>query len=299
MAIIVPTYNGSGTIRETLESLQAQQSGLDRVRVVLVDDQSTDDTCSAAESSWTSSTRLVISRNPYNKGPWINVNDAVRALPAEIQWFFILHQDDLAKPNWLEVMLRGIDQALPRTASLTASYDVLLPDGRTVTGENFGEARKVIVEGTPLSVRNTLEQGCWWKISSCAIRISAFHELGGFLPEYLYSSDWDFVLRLLRSGWTIEYIPLCLSTFRRSARCLSSRCFREHLDVREALVILEQFREFLSFPYMARLHFNYLYTLARRAGSSVLHGDLERLTLAGAVSGRLAASLYRNCLRPR
>jgi glycosyltransferase involved in cell wall biosynthesis len=295
IAIVVPSFNGSSTIRETLQSVQAQQSGRERVaQVVLVDDHSTDDTPAAAQSCWTSDMQLVISRNAHNKGPWTNVNDGIRALPGHIQWFFILHQDDLAKPNWLEVMLRGIDQSLPRTASLTASYDVLFPDGRIAPGENFGETRKVIVEGTPQNVRNTLRQGCWWKISSCAIRVSAFWELGGFLPEFLYFSDWDFVLRALRSGWTIEYIPLCLSVFRRSERCLSSKCFREHRDVREALMIFEQFREFLPFPYMAGLHFYYLYTLARRSAASMLHGDLERIAMAGATGGRVAASLLKN-----
>jgi glycosyltransferase involved in cell wall biosynthesis len=295
IAIVVPSFNGASTIRETLQSVQAQQSGLERVaQVVLVDDHSTDDTPAAAQSCWTSNTQLVVSRNSHNKGPWINVNDGIRALPDQIQWFFILHQDDLAKPNWLEVMLRGIDQAPSRTASFTASYDVLFPDGRITPGENLGEARKVVIEGTPLNVRNTLQQGCWWKISSCAIRVSAFWELGGFLPEYLYFSDWDFVLRALRSGWTIEYIPLCLSVFRRSEQCLSSRCFRQHLDVREALLIFEQFREFLAFPYMARVHLFYLYTLARRAGASVLRGDLERLGSASSAGGLVAASLLKN-----
>src|SRR4051794_9086989 len=109
IAIIVPCFNGSSTVQETLESIQAQHSGLDRVSCVfLADDHSSDDTCAVAQSCWTSNVPLVVAQNAANKGPWTNVNDTVSRFPSHIQWFFILHQDDLAKPNWLEVMLRGI-----------------------------------------------------------------------------------------------------------------------------------------------------------------------------------------------
>ena len=184
IAIIIPAYNASGTIQQTLESIQLQQSGLDRVAcVVVADDCSTDDTSALARSCWTSPAPLLVYCNLENKGERATVNAAVNGLPVEVAWFFVLHADDIVKPHWLDVMLRGLDQAPPRTASFTASYDVLFPDGRLDNGENFGEERKVIIEGTPQAIRNTVRQGCWFKISSCAIRVSAFRELGGFMPD--------------------------------------------------------------------------------------------------------------------
>jgi len=300
IAIIVPAYNASDTIRETLESIQTQQSGLDRVScVVLADDHSSDDTTAVARSCWTSQVPLKLSRNSKNNGERTTVNDAVKALSDTVNWFFILHADDLAKPNWLEVMLRAIDRAPTRTVSFTASYDVLFPDGRIIEGDNSGEARKVVIEGTPLNIRDTLKRGCWFKISSCAIRVSAFRDLSGFMPDMPQSGDWDFVLRVLRAGWAIEYIALCLSVYRQTTQSVSSKSFREHRDVTEALLILDRFREFLSLRDMTIRHVYYLYTLGRRAGASVVRGDFERLGLAGAVGARIAVSLCRNCFRSR
>ncbi|HML16092.1 MAG TPA: glycosyltransferase family 2 protein [Bryobacteraceae bacterium] len=297
-AIIVPAYNASSTIRETLESIQLQQSGLDRVScIVVADDHSIDDTATVAHSCWKSNVPLVVSRNSENKGERATVNAAVDALPENVDWFFILHADDIAKPNWLEVILRGIDHAPPRTASFTASYDVLFPDGRVEQGENLGEARKVLIEGTPLSIRDTLKRGCWFKISSCAIRVSAFRDVGKFMPNMPQLGDWEFVLRVLRAGLTIEYIPLCLSVYRQTAQGVSSKSFREHRDVKEALVILDQFRDFLPFRDMATRHLYYLRTLARRAGASVVRGDVQRLKTAITVGIHVAASLCNSCLR--
>ncbi len=300
VAIIVPAYNARTTIKETLESIQSQQSGLERLSgVVVADDHSKDETAALAESCWKSGVPLVVSRNLENKGERITVNQAADALPRNVQWFFILHSDDVAKPNWLGVMLRGIDQATSRTASFTASYDVLFPDGRVVPGENLGEAQKVIIEGTPASIRNTLRQGCWFKISSCAIRRSAFRELKGFMPDMPQMGDWDFSLRLLRAGWAIEYIPLSLSLYRRTEQSVSAKSHREHRDVKEALVILDRFREFLSVSEIARRHVYWLYALARRAGASVIRRDMERFVLAGVVGMRVTGSLFTSCLRWR
>ena len=300
IAIVVPAYNAAATVRETLESIQTQRSGLDRVLcVALADDRSTDDTAAIAQACWKSGVPLRFFSNAVNKGERTTVNETVEALNADIKWFFILHSDDLAKPNWLEVMLRGIDQAGPKTASFTASYDVLFPDGRLTTGESFGEAAKVIIEGTRGSIRDTLIRGCWFKISSCAIRVSTFRELGGFRPDMPQLGDWEFVLRLFQAGWTIEYIPMCLSVYRQTAYSVSSKSFREHRDVKEALLILNQFQEFLPRRDMARRHAHYLYLLARRAAASAVRGDLHRLRTSSVLGMKVAGTLGRDYLRPR
>jgi GT2 family glycosyltransferase len=298
IAILVPAYNASSTIRETLESIQAQQASLDRVLcVVVADDHSADDTVEVAKACWKSNVPLKVVRNLVNKGERTTTNETVASLPDQVEWFFILHADDLARPNWLEVMVRGIDQAVERTASLTASYDVLFPDGRIVEGENLGEAARVFVDGTPASIRDTLKRGCWFKISSCAIRVRAFREVGGFLPDMPQLGDWDFVLRLMRAGWAIEYIPLCLSVYRQSAQSVSSKSFREHRDVKEALIILEKFREYLPAGDMAKRHVHYLGLLARRAAASLVRRDMQRLRSSGVLSVKVADSMRKSYFR--
>src|SRR5262245_10405921 len=120
VAILVPAYNAARTIAETLASIQAQQSGLNRVwRVVVTDDASADETGEVAQASWNTAATLVVSRNPANRGERETVNAAVRALPAHVQWCFLLHADDIAKPNWLPVMLRAIDRAGADTGAVT------------------------------------------------------------------------------------------------------------------------------------------------------------------------------------
>jgi GT2 family glycosyltransferase len=155
-----------------------------------------------------------------------------------------------------------------------------------------------VIEGTPASIRDTLIRGCWFKVSSCALRVCAFRELNGFRPDMPQLGDWEFVLRLFRAGWTIEYIPLCLSLYRQSAQSVSSKSFREHRDVKEALVILDQFKEFLPRADRAKRHAHYLYMLARRAASSIARADLHRLRTSSMMGVKVAGALGRNYLRP-
>jgi hypothetical protein len=169
-----PNRGASGAIQE-------QESGLDRIEAVnLADDASLDKTVDVAKDAWRSSVRLQIMRNRQNQGERRTVNAAVRQFPASARWFFILHADDIAKPKWLATMLRVQDAASSEIASVTASYDVLHSDGRLLQGENRGENQLVLVEGQRKSITGHLLRGCWWKISSCSIRVSAFLQVDGF-----------------------------------------------------------------------------------------------------------------------
>jgi glycosyltransferase involved in cell wall biosynthesis len=296
LAIIIPAYNSESTIRETLESIQAQ-SALSRISgVYLADDASTDNTVEEARSAWHSNVPFSVSHNTRNKGERATVNNLVSTLPEDIKWFLLLHADDIAKPNWIEVMASEIDGATPQIISLTASYDLLYEDGRIETGENFGLKNKVTIEGTPMSVRDTLERGCWFKVSSCAIQSDEFRKLGGFRTEMPQLGDWEFVLRSLSAGKAIEYIPMCLSFYRQHCGSVSSRSFREHRDVQEALWILNSFRQYLPRRSMMRRHLFYLNSLARRSVRSLIVRDWVRFRRAWAIGARVGFSLTKHAI---
>ena len=278
IAILIPAFNASATIAETLDSIQRQEAGLDRAWAVIVaDDRSSDDTVIAAESAWKSSVPLQVIRNGVNRGERATVNEAALALPMAVAWIFILHADDLAKPEWLRKMLDTIDQSDALVASVTASYDVLHEDGRLEKGECAGDGQSAIIRGEPKAIADTLRRGCWWKISSCAIRMSAFRRLEGFAPDMPQLGDLDFIIRLMGQGWSIAYLPQCLSIYRQTNQSVSSKSFLIHRDVREWLRILENYggllprRDlFLRYQWLASV-------LLRRVGRAVLLGRWPRV----------------------
>lgn len=239
--ILVPAFNCSATIAETLQSIQNQSDGLDRIRaVVLADDGSRDDTVTVAQRSWHCSVPLRVQRNPVNLGEYPNVNRAVAAMDADISWFFILHGDDIAKPNWLRVMIRTADSASPSVVSIDASWD-MLKDGRITPGENRSEQEIVRVPAGYQSVQQWVVGGCWWKITSCCIRREVFLKLGGLDTSFRYSGDDEFIVRAVYSGFDVLHVPVSLSIYRVHDQSVTSNGLRKNYDLLATFRILQRF----------------------------------------------------------
>ena len=260
--VVIPAYNAVSTIAETLLTLQ-QTSGLSNIlKVVLLDDCSTDETLNVARVAWTSATTLEIWTNERNMGERRTVNRAFAQLSIETDWIFILHADDVVKPNWITLYIEAIQNIGENTASICSSYDVWWSDsGRTNPGEDEIGTAVRIIPGSLESVLGTLEKGCWWHISGCAIRTSAFGAIGQFEPEMPQLGDWEWVLRCLAKGFDIAYIPRTTMLYRQHSMSISSNSFRAGRDLCERLQILDIARrqEFINGAiYRARLRSTFL-----------------------------------------
>jgi glycosyltransferase involved in cell wall biosynthesis len=278
VVILVPAYQCEATIADTLTSLQSQGKALERVRAVIVaDDASRDRTSEIALDSWKVQTPLQVLRSVRNRGEYVNVNEAVAQFPPEVEWFLIMHGDNLAKEHWLETLLEAIENAADRVGTICTSWDDFRVDGRVKPGENDLCGGSRIIPGDADSVRGTLNQGCWWHISSCAIRISTYRAIGGLPPGLRLKGDWDFMLRLLAAGWSIEYIPRALMLYRENPAGSSSMTFRLHEDIKETLQVIRWHRGSLRTRDVFSLHRLQLWFLVRRSVASVFRFDPHRL----------------------
>lgn len=289
-AILVPSYNSARTIGETLQSLLVQDlTTVDGV--YLADDASSDDTIDIAQRFWRSTTPLIVIKRNRNSGERVNVNSAIDQLPDHLEWIHILHSDDMAKPHWLRTMVRHIEEARPAVASICSSWDNLHDDGSVESGENDPMKAAVYVAGSPESIRSTLQKGCWWHISGCAIRLEAFRDIGGFAEHLPQTGDWQWLLRCLRAGWAIDYIPQTLIVYRQHSQSVSSSSFRDHRDVAESFEIIKSFAGYLTFRDVCRLHGSRARALTSRLGRSLLNRNLDRARKALVLLLRIPARI--------
>ena len=84
VAIVVPMFNEGEGIYRTIHSLLAQEYPADKLRIVVVDDCSTDDSYSWARRAALESDRVAVLRNAENMGKRRSINHAVRRTEAEI-----------------------------------------------------------------------------------------------------------------------------------------------------------------------------------------------------------------------
>jgi glycosyltransferase involved in cell wall biosynthesis len=163
--ILVPAYRCEATIEETLKSIQQQGAALKRVEaVVIADDGSRDRTAEVARAVWHSAIPLRILERQFNCGEYSNVNRAVEEFPPEVEWFLIMHADNIAKPGWLSAFLSRIDAAGDDVALIGSSYDCFAESRPVRPGENGRIDQLVTVVGSQATMAGTLRMGCWWHI---------------------------------------------------------------------------------------------------------------------------------------
>ena len=238
VAVVIPAFNAASTIGETLDALQRNSALSNIARVVLLDDCSDDGTIEVAERHWRSDVAFEVWRNPTNMGERRTTNAGIGRLADCVDWTLVLHADDVVKPDWLSLYLEAISVVPASVASICSSYDYWWPEtGRIQAGEEFPGLPAVHIRGEMAGVIGTLDRGCWWHLSGCGLRNTAFSEIGGFTPDMPQLGDWEWLLRCLSKGFDIWYLPRTTMLYRQHSASISSNAFRSAIDVRERLRI--------------------------------------------------------------
>jgi SAM-dependent methyltransferase/glycosyltransferase involved in cell wall biosynthesis len=284
-------------VADTLRSLMMQDGALDRCDcVILVDDCSQDKTIEVAKKTWHGPIPLNVFVAGKNRGEYKNMNECVARLPDHIEWYLVMHADNLAKPGWLETLLNRADIADERVGTIFTSWDSLDVDGQVIAGECRQPATTERIIGNEASVLSTIRRGCWWHISSCVTRVRAYREIGGLPLGLRLKGDWDFLLRMLGAGWDVEYIPIAMMLYRMSPNGSSSMNFREHRDVYEALAVVRRHQMVASPWEISIYHATHLYVLARRLINAICQRYCQRAFRTLAAAGFVLKSLA-GCLR--
>jgi len=280
--ILIPAFNNATTIVATLKSIQSQSIKLSSFvsAVYLADDGSTDNTISLAESSWNHDVPLRILSSSQNVGERGNVNRAIELVEEPVEWILIIHSDDLAKPNWIEIMMRYIVSCDSMIGSVCSSWDVLLPNGIIIQGEDDLSRNVEVISGTQQATIDTLLRGCWWHISGCAIRRQAIDAIGGFDVNLPQLGDWEWLLRCLYQGWSVAYIPRTLVLYRQHQASVSSKSFQIDQDVRESLMIIRKYSTLLSQRQLLLLHLRRVYYVLRRMLRALTRRSKHRVVMA-------------------
>lgn len=221
---------------------------------------------------------MAIFRNERNIGERATVNRLLKQLGRGYDWAYILHADDVVKENWLKLYSTKMENAGPRVASICSSYDCWFPESNTVVpGEDDFGRELEIIRGSRESVLGTLARGCWWHISGCAVRMKHFWEIGGFRTDLPQLGDYEWLLRCLKTGYDIEYIPRTTMLYRMHGTSVSSVSFKRGQDLQEQLDIVGQyFREGYLTPWEWRMTcIQILHLALRRTGKRLVSNEFN------------------------
>jgi GT2 family glycosyltransferase len=294
IGLIIPSHNRAAAIAATLESIARQHGGLQAIAAIYVaDDRSTDGTPAIAQASWSAPPPLGVLDSPRNLGTYGNVNHALEQVMDRHDWLLFLHDDDIARFDWIARMTERIGQCPASVASVCSSWDVLFDRGIAEVGEDDPIRTVEVVVSSEAAVRSTLLRGCWWHFSGAAVRVETLRRIGLFDESLPQCADWDWILRCLSRGWNIEYIPRALIRYRQHAGSLSSRSFQTHRDLVENLILTNRYGAYLERADILTIHRRLGTYAGRRAARAALQARPAGVWRAA----RTGFGIARSCAR--
>jgi len=190
VGVVVPCYNYARYLPACVESILGQQ-GVD-VRVLIVDDASTDDSEAVGRALAGRDARVEYRRHPTNRGHIATYNEGLEAIQGD--YTLLLSADDLLTPG-----------ALFRAARVLDSHpEVGLAYGRAIATSEPGRPAPRIPDPCKTKVLSGLElvtAFCEWggnrvPTPTAVVRTSVQRAVGGYRAELPHSGDMEMWMRV-------------------------------------------------------------------------------------------------------
>lgn len=213
--VIIVNYNAGDLLRQCVDSVLAS-NGV-RVRCVVVDNASVDDSLAFADDVSYNPESLVIVRNPDNRGFAVAVNQGVAQ--GHGSWFMLLNPDAQVAPDDIALLLLHVRPDAGLLGPL-----IVNPDGTEQRGcrRDFPRPLDVFLQGfklhrlasrfdfnhqgRPLPERRVAMPAV---SGACMlVRREAHEQIGGFDEGYfLHFEDLDYCARMHEGGWGVYFVP--------------------------------------------------------------------------------------------
>ena len=203
VSVLVPAFDAEDSLGYSVRSMLEQTHG--HVEVIVVDDQSNDETAAVAQRLAAEDRRVRVVRHAVNGGPYAARNTALSHATGE---FVTVHDsDDWSHPELLARQLRAFDKpgvvaTFSRLARVAPSLDFQLRPYRPML------------------------EPVHWNYTSLLMRRDRLEAIGGWDPVQAHA-DHELIQRLKEMAGNralVEVLPeVPLSLFRQDATCVTER----------------------------------------------------------------------------
>jgi glycosyltransferase involved in cell wall biosynthesis len=208
ISVIIPTYNATKTVLDTIASVQAQSHR--DIEILVINDGSTDNLWECLAPT-VKDARVKIYSYP-NGGLPVARNRGIARSTGE--YIAFIDADDLWTPDKLERQLQALE-ANPR-AGLAYSWTYFMEED----GQRYHTDRPIWFAGDVLKdlmLWNFLCHG-----SNPLIRRSVIDAVGEFDPTLPSAEDWDYWLRIA-AQWEFALVPQPQIYYRQSGGAMSAK----------------------------------------------------------------------------
>jgi glycosyltransferase len=198
ISIITSVWNNEETIKDALDSVLSQT--YKDIEFIVVDGASTDGTIEIVKSYGNKITKFISEKD---KGIYDGLNRGVSLATGDIVAF--LHSDDIYASH---IIIEEIDKVFESDSSLDGVYGDLV-----YTPKN--DINKVLRYWKSKEYNNSLLKKGWMPAHpTLFLKKDVYDKYGKFDLNFKIAADYDFMLRVLKSGIKVEYIPKIMYKMR-------------------------------------------------------------------------------------
>ncbi|MDB5111823.1 MAG: glycosyl transferase family 2 [Mucilaginibacter sp.] len=255
-SVVIPTYNCSNFLPQTLNSVLAQARSLDEMQIMVVDDCSTDGEVQPIVER-VGKGRVDFFRQNENVGSLRNFETCINK--SRGQWIHILHGDDQVKPGFYSEIENLFNQ-YPTVGAAVTGLSAIDENGAVLFHYGRVQSHLGAIENwlQKISARQFFE--------SCAIVVkrTVYEELGGFYGVH-YGEDWEMWVRIA-SKYPVAYSPQLLALYRLHGNNISTRAFSTGQNFKDIQTVINIIQKYLPVEKrkeaknMAKKHFSLYFT---------------------------------------
>jgi glycosyltransferase involved in cell wall biosynthesis len=286
---MIPVYNCSEFLPDTLRSVLLQAPGPDIMQIEVIDDCSTDADVEKLVNE-AGGGRVQYYRQPENVGSVRNFETCLNRSAGRI--IHLLHGDDKVKPGFYAKML-SLLKRFPHAGAVFCNY-AFIDDENNFLHNNLQEASEAGVLENFLEV---MAERCATQYVSIAVKREVYEQLGGFYGR-IYGEDWEMWARIAKN-YPVVYTPEVLAGYRIHRSNISSTRFRNGKNFEDIRGALAQINTYLPPARRSIMKRKGLRNYARYAlGNSeyIWHVSRDKKTVYSQIKGALRMHTDRKTL---
>jgi hypothetical protein len=197
--VVVPCYQYSRFLRGCVASALNQDVD---VRVLIIDNASTDDSLAVARDLAAEDDRIGVVAHPRNLGHLASFNEGIDWATAD--YFTVLCADDLLVPGCLPRATSVMDRHPDVSFTCGREISITSTDPIPVVDQRIREDQWRVMPGRKLLERFCGVGGCHISVSTLVVRTSAQKRAGYYRSELPHTADLEMWMRLARLGAVAE-----------------------------------------------------------------------------------------------
>jgi glycosyltransferase involved in cell wall biosynthesis len=220
---MIPSYNCSDYLRKTLLSVLAQDPGMEKMQIEVIDDHSTDADVEALVAE-IGKGRIGFFRQESNVGSLRNFETCLNRSSGE--WVHILHGDDLVIPGFYGEIERLFRLFPDAGAAFTGYFHINDRDELLYPNEPLATGPGPIDNWFTIIAQSQQVQP-----PAMVVKRKVYEQLGGFYGMH-YGEDWEMWVRI-SAHFPVVHSPMRLAKYRSHDHNITSNYFLSGQHIRD------------------------------------------------------------------